>query len=141
MSCSSATRSRRCCAEGGAGRQSALCRAYEAVGEWQNRLRLAEPVDATRRLFFDRPFHVIGAGRFADALLARIEDPDLAGLPVAGAVDQFADSTEVLSRPHLARAVMAGIWASRGVSSIDRPTPVDSGRRGSGGTVIRHEDR
>jgi hypothetical protein len=106
-------------ADGSSNRQSALCRAYEAVGEWQNRLRLAEPVDATRRLFFDRPFQVIGAGRFADALLARVEDPDLAALPAAGAVDQLADSTEVLSRPHLARAVMAGIWASRGIGSID----------------------
>jgi hypothetical protein len=97
-------------ADDGESRQSALCRAYEAVGEWQNQLRLAEPVEATRRMFFDRPFQVIGAGRFADALRARIEDPDLAALPAVGAVDQFVDSTEVLCHPRLARAVMVGIW-------------------------------
>jgi Domain of unknown function (DUF4037) len=97
-------------ADGGADRQAALCRAYEAVGEWQNTLRLAEPVETTRRLFFDRPFQIIGAGRFADALRARIEDPDLAALPEVGAVDQFVDSTAVLCQPQLARAVMAGVW-------------------------------
>ena len=86
-------------------RQAALCTAYELAGDWQNRLGLAEPVDATRRPFFDRPYPVIDAGRFAAALLARIEDPAIAALPPVGAIDQFSDSTAVLCSPRLARAL------------------------------------
>jgi hypothetical protein len=97
-------------AGGGARRQAALCTAYEMAGAWQNRLDLADPVDATRRPYFDRPYPVIEAGRFATALLARVEDPDVAALPPVGAVDQFADSTAVLSQPRLARALMSAVW-------------------------------
>lgn len=91
-------------------RQSALCEAYEAVGQWQNQTGLAAPVGATRRRFFDRPYLVIDAGRFAAALLSRIEDPHLVALPPVGAVDQYADSTAVVSRPDLGRVLMTGVW-------------------------------
>jgi hypothetical protein len=94
-------------------RQAALCDAYETAGEWQNRLDLAPPVDATRRSFFDRPYPVVGAGRFAAALVSRIEDADLAALPLIGAVDQYVDSTSVLSQPRLARALMSAAWSQR----------------------------
>jgi hypothetical protein len=90
-------------------RQAALCDAYEAAGEWQNRLQLAEPVEATRRPFFDRPYPVIAASRFAAALRDRIADPDLAVRSAAGGVDQFVDSTAVLARPRLARALSAAL--------------------------------
>lgn len=94
-------------------RQDALCDAYEAVGAWQNSLGLAEVVDARRRPFHDRPFPVIGAERFAGALTARIGDRWLAGLPPVGAVDQFVDSTEVLTRPAVARAVAVAAYGVR----------------------------
>jgi hypothetical protein len=88
-------------------RQDALCTAYEAAGAWQNRLGIADPVEATRRPYFDRPFPVIEAGRFAAALLARITDPTVSGLPPIGGIDQYVDSTDALSDPHLTRALMA----------------------------------
>ncbi|MEV4753768.1 DUF4037 domain-containing protein [Micromonospora sp. NPDC049559] len=91
-------------------RQAALCAAYEAAGDWQNRLGLAEPVDAVRRPFFDRPYPVIDAARFTTALLARVEDPEIAALPPVGGIDQYADSTAVLTRPRLARALMMAAW-------------------------------
>ncbi|MBB4961171.1 DUF4037 domain-containing protein [Micromonospora polyrhachis] len=94
-------------------RQAALCNAYEAVGEWQNSLGLADAVGATVRPFFDRPYRVIDAGRFATALLARIEDPDIAGLPPIGAIDQYVDSTAVLCQPSLVHALMATVWRGR----------------------------
>lgn len=94
-------------------RQAALCAAYEAAGAWQNRLGLAEPVEARRRYFHDRPFPVIDAGRFAAALLARVDDPELAALPPVGAIDQYVDSTAVLCQPSLARALMAAAWRER----------------------------
>ncbi|MFD0599885.1 hypothetical protein ACFQZ4_52420 [Catellatospora coxensis] len=67
-------------ADQSAPRQDALCAAYEAAGAWQNTLGLAEAVHARRRPFHDRPYAVIGAQRFADALTARIADPQLARL-------------------------------------------------------------
>ncbi|MEU8662777.1 DUF4037 domain-containing protein [Actinoplanes philippinensis] len=84
-------------------RQASLCDAYEAAGQWQNRLGIAEPVDATRRPYFDRPFPVIDAGRFAAALTG-----EPAGF---GSVDQFADSTDVLDHPELTRRIMRGVSA------------------------------
>jgi hypothetical protein len=93
-------------------RQAALCEAYELAGAWQNRLGLAAPVEATRRPYFDRPYPVIGAGRFAEALLAGVRDPDVARLPPVGAVDQFVDSTPALTEPRLARALMTAVWRS-----------------------------
>jgi hypothetical protein len=88
-------------------RQDALCTAFEATGAWQNRLGVADPVEATRRPYFDRPFPVIEAGRFAAALLAGITDPAVAGLPPIGGIDQYVDSTDALSGPHRARAIVA----------------------------------
>lgn len=90
-------------------RQSALCTAYEAAGRWQNRLALADPVESARRPFFDRPYPVIDAARFAAALLGHVSDATLAALPPVGAVDQYADSTDVLSRPELARDIMSAV--------------------------------
>jgi hypothetical protein len=107
----------------GAGRQAALCTAYEAVGGWQNRLGLAEPVEATRRRFHDRPYPVIDAGRFAAALLARIGDPEIAGLPPVGGIDQYVDSTPVLSGVADSvrlRREWTRIWACHGSAEASR---------------------
>ena len=92
-----------------AARQSRLCEAYEAAGRWQNRLGLCAAVPAVRRPFYDRPYPVIGAGRFAGALYAALSDPAVAALPRVGPVDQVVDSTEVLTAPPLCRAVMAAV--------------------------------
>ncbi|MEV5604724.1 DUF4037 domain-containing protein [Streptomyces sp. NPDC052299] len=85
-------------------RERHLARAYETVAAAHNRLGLCDPVDPTTRPYHNRPFQVLHAERFAGALTARITDPAVLALPPAGAVDQFVDSTEVLSRPDLARA-------------------------------------
>ncbi|UCM86988.1 DUF4037 domain-containing protein [Streptomyces marincola] len=85
-------------------REHHLARAYEAVAAAHNRLGLTEPVDPATRPYHRRPFRVLHAERFAAALHARVTDPHIASLPVSGAVDQFVDSTDVLSRPGRARA-------------------------------------
>ena len=41
---------------------------------------------------------VIGADRFAAALLAAVTDPDLRAAPLIGAVSQCVDSTDALTR-------------------------------------------
>jgi hypothetical protein len=92
-------------------REAALVTAVEALARRQNALGLVPPVDATVRLFHDRPFHVLGSGRFVDACLAGVTDPWLRSLPPVGAIDQFADSTDVLSYPQRFRR-LGGIYAS-----------------------------
>ncbi len=80
----------------GPAREAELGRAYTAAAEAHNALGLTEPVDPALRPFFNRPFTVLGAGRFADALRATIADPDVAALAPIGAIDHFVDSTAVL---------------------------------------------
>jgi hypothetical protein len=74
-----------------------LCAAYELAGERQNGLGLARVVPATRRGYFDRPYAVIGADRFAAALVEAIRDPAVRALPLTGAVSQYVDSSDVLT--------------------------------------------
>jgi hypothetical protein len=78
-------------------RQDVLCDAYETAGRWQNDLGLAAPVDPARRPYHNRPYPVLDAARFATALWP--------GPAPLGAVDQFADSTDLLMDPALSRAV------------------------------------
>ena len=48
-----------------------------------------------------RDFTVINAEDLAQAIRAEIADPEIRGLAPIGAVDQFSDSTDLLSRPGL----------------------------------------
>lgn len=97
-------------------REVMLGLAYRAVAELQNASGLCVPQDPTLRPFFSRPFHVLGAGRFADALLAAITDRGLAGRPPWGAVDCYLDSTELLTEPSRVRAVAAVASAPAGMA-------------------------
>ena len=78
-------------------RETALCSAYEYIARCYNQLNLTPPVDPETRLFYKRPFRVLGGDRFAEACLAAIQDEWLRGQPLVGSVDQFVDSTDVLS--------------------------------------------
>ena len=80
-------------------RETHLCAAYEIVGALHNGAGLTAWVDPTVRLFHSRPFRVIQGDRFSAALLHTITDPWIAALPPVGAIDQFADSTDLLSYP------------------------------------------
>lgn len=92
---------------------AALCDGYEAAGRRQNTLGLSAAVDAVRRPYFDRPYPVIDAGRFAAALTAAITDPAVAALPPVGGIDQYVDSADVLTSPVLRRAVAAAVLGTR----------------------------
>jgi len=85
-------------------REHHLARAYETVAAAHNRLGLTDPVDPATRPYHTRPFQVLRADRFTAVLTARITDPAVRALPVIGAVDQFVDSTDVLSDPRRTRA-------------------------------------
>ncbi|WP_406314391.1 DUF4037 domain-containing protein [Streptosporangium sp. NBC_01639] len=90
-------------------RQRQLGRAYERVAALHNRLGLTEPLQTTTRGFYDRPFQVIGAQRFTDALGAAITDPQVRALPPTGSVDQFGDSADLLTCPRWCRAVTRAV--------------------------------
>ncbi|MEU6024881.1 DUF4037 domain-containing protein [Micromonospora sp. NPDC047134] len=87
-------------------REDALCAAYEYLACAHNDLGLCEPVEPRVRQFHDRPFRVLAADRFADSTHRSITDPEVSALPRhLGGVDQFVDSTEILTVPDRARAV------------------------------------
>jgi hypothetical protein len=94
-------------------REAALVTAVEALAARHNALEITAPVEATVRLFHERPFRVLGSGRFVDACLARVADPWLRSLPLVGGIDQFVDSTDVLSYPDRFRE-LGSIYASWG---------------------------
>lgn len=79
-----------------------LAIAYEAVAVLHNNTGLTDTVDPSTRSFHGRPFRVLHAERFAAALMATIADR-----PLLGAIDQYVDSTDVLGRRDLTRAVGA----------------------------------
>lgn len=78
-------------------REDALVRAYELLARRHNALDLTAVVDPSVRRFLSRPFRVLFGDRFAAACKDAIEDPWLRELPLVGSVDQFVDSTDVLS--------------------------------------------
>ena len=93
-------------------RQRHLARAYESAAARHNKLGLTPPLDPRTRGFFDRPYQVIDAGRFTEALRQAITDPQVRRLPVTGAVDQFIDSTDALGIAGLLRAAVAAATRS-----------------------------
>ena len=79
-------------------RQKPLVAAYVYLAEMQNALGIAERVEPTITDYFNRPYKVIFAGRFAEALKAEIGDEQVKALPSdLGGADQFVDSTDVTS--------------------------------------------
>jgi hypothetical protein len=100
-------------ASGWRAREEHLCRAFERVAALHNRIALTEPLEPSVRAFHDRPFRVIGAARFAESLLEGIGDPLVRALPPVGSVDQFGDSTDLLTHPERARAAARALLAAR----------------------------
>jgi hypothetical protein len=81
-------------------REDSLCAAYERLAAMHNALGLTPALDARVSPFFGRPFRVIFADRFVEALRAVIADPEVRALPpFIGSADQASDSTDVLSYP------------------------------------------
>ena len=91
----------------GAQREAHLARAYEEAAARHNALGLTDPVDPSTRHYHDRPFRVLRADRLATALLSGVRDPRLVALPPVGAIDQFADGTDLLGDPPRCRAATA----------------------------------
>ena len=88
-------------------RQRHLIPAYEYVAAKHNLLKITEKLPEQVREFHGRPFSVISMGDFSKAICDRISDsqtadPQLKKLvrhPLIGSVEQFSDSTDILSNP------------------------------------------
>jgi hypothetical protein len=92
-------------------RETHLSRAYEAAATLHNALAITEPLPTRVSPFYGRPYLVIHGDRFAAAIRAAIQSEAVRRLPShIGAVDQFADSTDVLSYPDRS-ARLAAIYA------------------------------
>jgi hypothetical protein len=88
-------------------REDALVDAYEAVARRHNELEVTEHVDPTVRPFWGRPFKVLFADRFVDALRKAIVDPGLRAVDhQAGPVDSVSDNVDFLDQPSLFRELV-----------------------------------
>lgn len=94
-------------AESYADREQALVTAYELVARRHNALGITDELDPAPRPYFDRPAQVLQADRFAEACLATVSDAQLKSYGLIGAIDQFADNTDVLSNPAAFRKLIA----------------------------------
>ena len=82
-------------------REDHLSEAYELAATLHNNLHITEPLDAGVRSFHKRPYRVIGAQRFAQAIVGQIVDPQVRELPdCLGSVDQISHSVDILTRTH-----------------------------------------
>ncbi|MEO7002137.1 MAG: DUF4037 domain-containing protein [Ktedonobacterales bacterium] len=83
-------------------REHALSQAYSIVARLHNALNVTAPLPTQVSPYYGRPFLVIHADRFADALHIAILDEMVLTLPFPiGSVDQWVDSTDALDRPAL----------------------------------------
>jgi hypothetical protein len=87
-------------------REAHLAAAYEIVAEMHNALAITGPLPARVSPFHNRPFKVIQADTFARVIWEAIEDEEIRALPYGlGKVDQFVDSTDVLSNTARCRSL------------------------------------
>jgi hypothetical protein len=90
-------------------REAALITACELTARAHNDTRLTDPVEPIARSYHGRPYAVIMADRFVDACRARFTAAT-AALPLIGTVDQWADSTDVLSDPARTRSAATAVY-------------------------------
>jgi hypothetical protein len=89
-------------------REDALVEAYEAVARRHNELDVTDAVEPNVRPFWGRPFRVLFADRFVDALRAGIGDRAVSAIDhPAGSVDAVSDNVDVLTRASLFRELTA----------------------------------
>jgi hypothetical protein len=87
-------------------RETVIAAAAEALADDQLKRGIPGAVQPKIAAYFTRPFRVINADEIAAGIRAAIADETLRNLP-AGAIDQFSDSTPVLTRPALMQALVA----------------------------------
>lgn len=78
-------------------REEALSSAYESLARMHNALGITDPLPGQVSQFHGRPYKVIQANGFTDAIRNVIIDQEVKSLPAhPGGIDQFVDSTDIL---------------------------------------------
>lgn len=78
-------------------REKHLNQAFILFAKAHNKLGITPEIKPQISNFHNRPFLVPHSGRFADALLSQINDPEVKTLPpYFGSIDQFCDNTDIL---------------------------------------------
>ncbi len=81
-------------------RETHLSAAYAQIAQMHNNLCVTPPLATAVSPYYTRPFLVIHAEQFVEALVASITDSQVRDLPEGlGSVDQFLDSTDALNHP------------------------------------------
>ena len=89
-------------------REKHLSAAYIIVAQMHNSLGITPSIEGRVAMFFDRPYLVPHSGRFTEALHEVIQSDVIRSLPRhVGGVDQFVDSTDILSNIQLCKALAA----------------------------------
>jgi len=97
-------------------REHALAAAYETLARMHNELLLTPPLPVAITSYHERPYKVLFAGRFAEALFATIQERALRRIPFhVGSVSQFVDS-DVKEDPAFA-ARLRGVYERRETSA------------------------
>jgi hypothetical protein len=85
-----------------------LAELYQMLGEMHNSLGVTDGLDTSPRDFFLRPYTVIRAERFTNALLSAIQSERIRALSVRfGAIDQYIDNTDFIENVGMYRKVRA----------------------------------
>ena len=80
-------------------REAAVVSALEELARTHNGLQITSPLPTDASPFHGRPYRVIRGSRFAEALVAEIQDPDvkgIAGRRLVGNVDLLSDNTDLV---------------------------------------------
>ena len=79
-------------------REKYLIQAYEYVAKMHNALEITESLQAKATRFHNRPFMIIQADKYVEVILKEIKDDEIRKLPEhLGGIDQYVDSTDILS--------------------------------------------
>jgi hypothetical protein len=89
-------------------RQKPLAEAYVILAKMHNELAITLPLETEVTDYYGRPYQVIFAGRFTDAIKAAIADETIKHIPADfGGVDQFADCVDLTDHPQLNQKLKA----------------------------------
>ena len=85
--------------------------ACQAVAELHNSLGVTGPLETAPRQFLGRPYLVIRAARFANALLGAVESTEVRAITVRmGGIDQFIDCTDYIENPRTYQRTKSVYW-------------------------------
>lgn len=86
-------------------RELSLCKAYEIVAQKHNSLKITPLLDAKPSNFYNRPYLIIHGDNFCKEIKKQIKDTEVMKIAQSniGSIDQFVDSTDVLSHDEYTR--------------------------------------